>query len=42
MQGLHDLHRAGHEAISGGSLYHDDVLTAYTRELSTVQGWLKR
>lgn len=32
----------GSAAISGGSLYHDDVLTAYTRELSTVQGWLRR
>jgi hypothetical protein len=32
----------GTEAISGGSLYHDDILTAYTRELSTVQGWLRR
>jgi hypothetical protein len=32
----------GTAAISGGSLYHDDVLTAYTRDLSTVQGWLRR
>jgi hypothetical protein len=32
----------GTSAISGGSLYHDDILTAYTRELPTVQGWLKR
>jgi hypothetical protein len=32
----------GNEAISGGSLYHDDIMTAYTRELSTVQSWLKR
>ena len=32
----------GTDSISGGSLYHDDNLTAYTRELSTVQGWLKR
>ncbi len=32
----------GTEAISGGSLYHDDILTAYTRELGTVQGWLRR
>jgi hypothetical protein len=32
----------GTAGISGGSLYHDDNLTAYTRELSTVQGWLKR
>jgi hypothetical protein len=32
----------GAATISGGSLYHDDNLTAYTRELSTVQTWLKR
>jgi len=32
----------GTAALSGGSLYQDDNLTAYTRELSTVQGWLKR
>lgn len=32
----------GTEAISGGSLYHDDNLTTYTRDLSTVQGWLRR
>lgn len=32
----------GTEAISGGSLYHDDILTAYTRELGTIQGWLRR
>jgi hypothetical protein len=32
----------GTEAISGSSLYHDDLLYAYTRDLSTVQSWLKR
>ncbi|MGV0794929.1 hypothetical protein [Mycolicibacterium sp. XJ1819] len=32
----------GNQAISGGALYHDDVLMAYTRDLSTVRGWLKR
>ena len=32
----------GTETISGGSLYHDDVLSTYTRDLSTVQGWLRR
>jgi hypothetical protein len=32
----------GTAAISGGSLYHDDNLTAYTRELTTVQTWLNR
>jgi hypothetical protein len=32
----------GTEAISGGSLYLDDILTTYTRELGTVKGWLRR
>ena len=32
----------GADAISGGSLYRDDVLTYYTRELSTINGWLQR
>ena len=32
----------GTAAISGGSLYYDDILTVYTRALSTVQDWLKR
>jgi hypothetical protein len=32
----------GTAEISGGSLYHDDNLTAYTRDLSTLQGWLRR
>ena len=32
----------GSEAISGGALYHDDVLMAYSRDLATVTGWLKR
>jgi hypothetical protein len=32
----------GDDAISGGALYHDDLLMAYTRDLATVQGWLKR
>jgi hypothetical protein len=32
----------GDQAISGSSLYHDDIMTAYTRDLSTVQSWLKR
>ena len=32
----------GSEAISGGSLYHDDILTAYSRDLATVKSWLKR
>jgi hypothetical protein len=29
-------------AISGGSLYHDDILTTTTRDLATVKGWLRR
>jgi hypothetical protein len=32
----------GSSAISGASLYHDDVLTSYTRDLPTVNGWLQR
>ena len=32
----------GTEAISGGSLYQDDILTAYSRDLATVKSWLKR
>ena len=28
--------------IAGGSLYHDDILTAYSRDLGTIQGWLRR
>jgi hypothetical protein len=32
----------GNSAISGGALYHDDIMMAYTRELATVQGWLRR
>lgn len=32
----------GNDAVSGGALYHDDILMAYSRELATVKGWLKR
>jgi hypothetical protein len=32
----------GDEAISGGSLYQDDIMTAYSRDLATVKSWLKR
>ncbi|MCV7278991.1 hypothetical protein H7J88_04950 [Mycolicibacterium flavescens] len=32
----------GTDAISGGALYHDDVLMAYSRDLATVSGWLNR
>lgn len=32
----------GDSAISGGSLYHDDLLQTYSSDLGTVTGWLKR
>ncbi len=32
----------GDDAISGGALYQEDTLMAYSRDLSTVVGWLKR
>jgi hypothetical protein len=32
----------GDTAISGGTLYHDDLLQTYSKDLSTVRGWLKR
>jgi hypothetical protein len=32
----------GAEAISGGSIYHDDLLTSYSRDLDTVKSWLRR
>lgn len=32
----------GNQAISGGALYQDDILMAYTRDLNTVRAWLKR
>ncbi len=32
----------GDDAINGGTLYHDDIMQTYTRELPTVLGWLKR
>jgi hypothetical protein len=32
----------GADAISGGALYQDDILMAYSRDLPTVVGWLKR
>ncbi|MBX7455073.1 hypothetical protein GR927_44425 [Mycolicibacterium sp. 3033] len=28
--------------VNGGTLFHDDLLTSYSRELPTVQSWLKR
>ncbi|MDA4088655.1 hypothetical protein MHAS44199_23700 [Mycolicibacterium hassiacum DSM 44199] len=32
----------GDDAISGSALYQNDMMVAYTRDLSTVSGWLKR
>ena len=32
----------GDEAISGASLFHDEMYESYTRDLSTVRAWLKR
>ncbi len=32
----------GESAISGGTLYHDDFMQSYSRELPTVQSWLRR
>ena len=32
----------GNDAISGGALYHDDLLMTYSRDFDTVAGWLKR
>jgi hypothetical protein len=30
------------DRISGGSLYHDDILTTYSRDLNTIKSWLRR
>jgi hypothetical protein len=32
----------GTDAISGATLMQDDVMMTYTRELPTVNNWLKR
>ncbi|MBS1694918.1 MAG: hypothetical protein JST91_22130 [Actinobacteria bacterium] len=32
----------GSSVISGATMYQDDILASYTRDLSTVGGWLKR
>jgi hypothetical protein len=32
----------GTSAISGAALYHDDILTTYTRDLPTVNNWMTR
>jgi hypothetical protein len=30
----------GNDAISGGSRFHDDIMEQYSRDLTTVKGWL--
>lgn len=32
----------GQTTLSGATLYQDDIMTTYTRELSTLSSWLKR
>ncbi|MBU8813263.1 hypothetical protein [Mycolicibacterium goodii] len=32
----------GSTTISGATLYQEDIMTTYTRELPTVNNWLKR
>ena len=32
----------GDEAISGASLFHDEMYESYTRDVATVRAWLKR
>lgn len=32
----------GSDKISGATLYQDDIMTTYTRELATLNTWLKR
>lgn len=32
----------GSSAISGATLYLDDIMTTYTRDLATVNNWLTR
>lgn len=32
----------GSDTISGATLYQDDIMTTYTRDLPTVNAWLKR
>ncbi|OFJ53109.1 hypothetical protein [Mycolicibacterium grossiae] len=36
------VHWGEGDAISGGALYDDGMLMAYTRDLDTVKRWLKR
>lgn len=32
----------GSDAISGASRFQDDIMATYTRDLKTVDAWLKR
>jgi hypothetical protein len=32
----------GDTLLSGGTLYHDDILTSFSRDVATVKGWLRR
>ncbi|BBX92507.1 hypothetical protein H5U98_14640 [Mycolicibacterium boenickei] len=32
----------GRTALSGATLYQDDIMTTYTRDLATLNNWLKR
>lgn len=32
----------GDDAISGSTLFHDDMYESYTRDVSTVRAWFKR
>ena len=33
---------SGDDALSGSSLFHEDMYESYTRDVSTVQAWFKR
>jgi hypothetical protein len=32
----------GNDAITGGSLFQDDIMNSYSRDLATVTSWLNR
>ncbi len=33
---------AGDDAVSGSTLFHNDMYESYTREVSTIRAWFKR
>ncbi|MGV0836400.1 hypothetical protein [Mycolicibacterium thermoresistibile] len=33
---------SGAERIAGGSLYQDDIMTTYTRDVKAIDGWFTR